>query len=228
MRGDVLVEAVDLERTYAGPPEVRALISATVTIREGDFVAVMGPSGSGKSTLLNILGLLDQPTGGRYRIQGTEAVSLSERERTRLRARMIGFVFQDSCLLDHRTAIENVELGLVYSAVHSHRRRERAIEVLDSVGLGRRATALAAQLSGGERQRVAIARALAPSPSLLLCDEPTGNLDSASADSVLALLQELNARGTTLIVITHNPEVATHAGRLLHIRDGVLFEGRLG
>lgn len=210
--------------TYPGPPPVPAFRPCDLTIQRGEFVAVVGPSGSGKSTFLNIAGLLDAPTEGRYLLDGIDTGSLGDSDRTALRGRRIGFVFQSFHLLPHRSALENVALAMLYNGVPRKERPGRAREALVRVGLGHRLTAVPSRLSGGERQRVAIARALVARPSLLLCDEPTGNLDSANADTVLALLDELHADGMTVLVITHDQEVAAHGGRTVAIRDGVLRE----
>lgn len=210
--------------TYPGPPPVTALRPCDLVIRRGEFVTVVGPSGSGKSTFLNIAGLLDAPTSGTYLLDGLDTGALKDGDRTALRGRRIGFVFQSFHLLPHRSALENVTLAMVYSGVPRKERRQRANEALVRVGLGHRVGSLPTTLSGGERQRVAIARALVARPSLLLCDEPTGNLDTANAQSVLALLAELHADGMTVLVITHDPEVAGRGSRTVTIRDGVLGE----
>ncbi|MFF7898421.1 MULTISPECIES: ATP-binding cassette domain-containing protein [unclassified Streptomyces] len=210
--------------TYPGPPPVTALRPCDLTVQQGEFVTVVGPSGSGKSTFLNIVGLLDFPTEGTYLLDGIDTGRLKDGARSALRGRRIGFVFQAFHLLPHRTALENVQLALVYQRVPRKERAARARETLAGVGLGHRVDALPTRLSGGERQRVAIARALAGRPSLLLCDEPTGNLDTSTAAQVLDLLEELNARGVTLVVITHDPAVAARGTRTLRIRDGVLTE----
>ncbi|MER5872263.1 ABC transporter ATP-binding protein [Streptomyces sp. NPDC002044] len=210
--------------TYPGPPPVPALTACDLAIRHGEFVTVVGPSGSGKSTFLNIVGLLDAPTEGRYLLDGIDTGSLGDHDRTALRGRRIGFVFQSFHLLPHRSALENVALAMLYNGVPRKERPARAREALVRVGLGHRLAAVPSRLSGGERQRVAIARALVARPSLLLCDEPTGNLDSANADTVLALLDELHTDGMTVLVITHDQEVAAHGGRTVAIRDGVLRE----
>ncbi|MGV9265194.1 ABC transporter ATP-binding protein [Kitasatospora sp. NPDC003701] len=214
--------------TYPGPPPVTALTPCDLAVAPGEYVTVTGPSGSGKSTFLNIAGLLDTPTTGRYLLDGIDTGPLRDGDRTALRGRRIGFVFQSFHLLAHRSAAENVALALLYTAARGRRaaaeRRERAHEALVRVGLGHRADAVATRLSGGERQRVAIARALVGRPALLLCDEPTGNLDTATAQSVLALLDDLHAQGLTVLLITHDPQVAARGRRTVTIRDGVLRE----
>lgn len=210
--------------TYSGPPPVQALRPTDLVIRRGEHVAITGPSGSGKSTLLNLLGLLDRPTQGKLEIDGIDLGHASERDRAAVRARHIGFVFQSFHLLPHRSAIENVMLALVYANVPRRRRYAEAISALGDVGLARKAHALPTQLSGGERQRVAIARALVNRPSLLLCDEPTGNLDTTSTEELTDLLGTLHRQGATLLVITHNPVVAARAQRQIRIRDGCLSE----
>lgn len=225
MRGaDSVLRFEGAARTYPGPPEVAALRPFDLTVARGEFVTVVGPSGSGKSTLLNVAGLLDRPTAGRYWLDGIDVASLPERSRTALRGHRIGLVFQAYHLLATRTVLENVMLAGVYQAVPHTVRRARATEALDRVGLGARAQALAGELSGGERQRVAIARAVVHRPSLLLCDEPTGNLDSVSAAAVLGLLAELHAQGMTLLLITHDRSVAATGQRCIAIHDGVLWD----
>jgi putative ABC transport system ATP-binding protein len=210
--------------TYPGPPPVQALKACELTVERGEYVTVVGPSGSGKSTFLNIAGLLDAPTEGRYLLDGIDTAALSDADRTGLRGRRIGFVFQSFHLLPHRSALENVMLAMVYNSGERRGRSERAREALERVGLGHRTDALPTRLSGGERQRVAIARALVARPSLLLCDEPTGNLDTATAEAILLLLDELHRDGMTLLVITHDPDVAARGQRTVTIRDGVLSE----
>ena len=204
--------------------ETQALNDVSLQIDAGEFVAVMGPSGCGKSTLLNILGCLDRPTAGTYLIDGIDAASLSDEQRASLRARRIGFVFQTFHLLSHRTALENVMLAEVYRGGEREGRAERAMASLDRVGMGKRRDFFPTKLSGGEQQRVAIARALLGSPRLLLCDEPTGNLDSVNTASLLKLFDGLAAQGLTLVVITHDEDVAAHARRLIRIVDGQLTE----
>jgi putative ABC transport system ATP-binding protein len=208
--------------TYPGPPPVPALRSADVTVAPGEYVTVVGPSGSGKSTFLNVAGLIDRPTRGTYELDGVDVGGLRERQRAALRGERIGFVFQAFHLLPYRSATENVALARLYAGVPRRHRTAAAVEALDRVGLAHRRDALPPALSGGERQRVAIARALAQRPSLLLCDEPTGNLDSATAGHLLGLLDDLHADGLTLVVITHDPQVAARGGRTFTIRDGVL------
>jgi putative ABC transport system ATP-binding protein len=213
-----------VELVYKGTPPVTALHPFDLAIGRGEYVTVIGPSGSGKSSFLNVAGLLDRPTKGIYRLDGIETGTLSERDRTALRGRRIGFVFQSFNLLAHRSAVENVMLSLLYTGVARKARRTRATETLHQVGLGHRLNSLTGRMSGGERQRVAIARALVNRPSLLLCDEPTGNLDSASAAAVLELIDGLRAEGFTVVVVTHDREVAARGDRSLVIRDGCLAE----
>jgi putative ABC transport system ATP-binding protein len=219
-----VIELRGLERTYPGPPPVRALRPADLVIETGDYVAVTGPSGSGKSTLLHLLGLLDTPSGGSYLLDGLDTSMLADKDRSALRGRRIGVVFQAFHLLPYRTAVENVLLAQLYNQTPRAARLQAAAVALEAVGLGHRMDALPVTLSGGECQRVAIARALVNSPALVLCDEPTGNLDSANALALMGLLDELNAAGYTIVVITHDPVVAGHARRAIAISDGVLTE----
>jgi putative ABC transport system ATP-binding protein len=221
---DPVVRLEEIAKTYPGVQPVEALRPCHLTVRQGDFVAVMGPSGSGKSTLLNLLGLLDVPTSGRYLLDGHDVAGLSEAARTGVRGQMVGFVFQASHLVAYRTAVENVELGMVYRGLPRQERRARALAAIQQVRLAHRVAALPATLSGGERQRLAIARAVAAWPRLLLCDEPTGNLDSQTAAGVLELLGEVNTEGHTVIVVTHDGRVAAGAKRLVSITDGVVAE----
>lgn len=209
-------------RTYPGPPPVPALHPCDLVIERGEMVTVAGPSGSGKSTFLNVAGLLDRPTEGRYELDGVDTGPLPDRDRTALRGRRIGFVFQSFHLLGNRSAEENVALAMLYHRVPAAVRLDRARDALDRVGLDHRRTALPRTMSGGERQRVAIARALVTRPSLLLCDEPTGALDSATAETVLDTLSGLRADGLTVVVITHDPVVAARGTRTIRIVDGVL------
>jgi putative ABC transport system ATP-binding protein len=212
-------------RRYPGPPEVVALDGVELTVTGGEYLAVVGPSGSGKSTLLNLLGLLDRPTSGVYELDGLDVAGFAERHRAAVRGSRIGFVFQAFHLLPHRTARENVMLAQVYSGTRRADRRATAQRCLIEVGLDHRMDALPTTLSGGECQRVAIARALANSPAILLCDEPTGNLDSRTARQILDLLDALHASGLTIVVITHAAAVADRAQRVVTIEDGRLREG---
>ena len=222
--GRPVLELRGLSRTYGSEPPVEALREVDLLVYPGDWLAVVGPSGSGKSTLLNILGCLDRPTAGAYLIDGIDVAGLSESERTAERARSIGFVFQAFHLLPHRTAVENVMLAEMYAGGERTGRRERAIAALERVGMAHRRDFLPTRLSGGEQQRVAIARALLGAPRLLLCDEPTGNLDSASTESLMLLFDALARQGLTLIVVTHDEGVAAHARRIVDIVDGRLNE----
>lgn len=219
-----VVELREVTRVYAGPPEVHALATSSVTIDEGDFVTIVGPSGSGKSTLLNILGLLDKPTAGTYTLRGQDVTLLTENDRARVRGTDIGFVFQSFHLLEQRTCLENVMLSDLYNGTSERESRSRALEALEAVGLGSFERRLPTELSGGQQQRVAIARALAANPAVLLCDEPTGNLDSVTATAILGLFDELNDAGRTVVLITHDAEVARHGNRTLHMLDGTLGE----
>jgi putative ABC transport system ATP-binding protein len=223
-----VIELRALARTYPGPPPVAALRPASLVISAGEYVAVTGPSGSGKSTLLHLLGLLDWPTAGSYLLDGADTSAMTDKQRCALRGSRIGFVFQSFHLLPHRTAVENVLLAELYNQTPRAGRLEAAVAALRAVGLGHRLDAPPTRLSGGEAQRVAIARALVNRPSLLLCDEPTGNLDSRNAAIVMDLLSQLNAAGFTVVVITHDPTVADRAGRTVSIRDGELSEGGHG
>jgi putative ABC transport system ATP-binding protein len=209
-------------RTFRTDPPVHALSGVDLTVGRGEYVGVVGPSGSGKSTLLNVLGLLDRPDDGSYVFEGTETCSLDDRERTALRGARIGFVFQSFHLMNYRTVEENVMLGGLYTGLSRRERRERAARVLDQVEMTHRRGFRPSRLSGGERQRVAIARALVGEPALLLCDEPTGNLDSVTTGTVLDLFDQLRANGTTLLVITHDDAVAGRADRRIVMHDGRL------
>jgi ABC-type lipoprotein export system ATPase subunit len=219
-----VVEVRGLSRTYGSDPPVQALRGVDLTIYAGEWMAIIGPSGSGKSTLLHILGCLDRPSAGVYMIDGINTNLLNDEERATLRARSIGFIFQTFHLLGHRTAIENVMLADVYAGGEREGRRERAKKSLERVGMGHRCDFLPTKLSGGEQQRVAIARALLGSPRLLLCDEPTGNLDTVNTESVLSLFEDLGEDGLTLVVITHDEDVAARAKRVVRIVDGTLNE----
>lgn len=218
---EATLELADVTKVHGGGEvAVEALRGVSFVVREGELVAIMGPSGSGKTTLLGILGCLDRPSTGSYRLAGQEVSRLDETRRARVRAQRIGFVFQAYNLLPRSTAFRNVELPLVYAGVSARERRRRALEALGEVGLGDRADHLPTQLSGGEQQRVAIARALVVHPSVVLIDEPTGNLDSSSAEEVLAILERVNRQGATMVIVTHAAEVAARASRVLRLADG--------
>jgi macrolide transport system ATP-binding/permease protein len=212
-----VLELNQVGRQFGSEPVVHALIDVDLRLEPGEWLAITGPSGAGKSTLLNILGCLDHPTSGEYLFEGINTASLSDEERAGLRSRRIGFVFQSYHLLAHRSVLENVMLAEVYREQSPAGRRERALAALERVGLGHRVDFLPTRLSGGEKQRVAIARALVGSPSLLLCDEPTGNLDSKSGAEILDLFESLNDQGLTLIIVTHDENVAKRAKRRVHI-----------
>jgi putative ABC transport system ATP-binding protein len=222
---EYVAEAVELSMVYGGATPVRALKSVSVGVRAGEHVALRGRSGSGKSTLLNLLGVLDTPTAGTVVVGGVDTHGLSDTQRSDLRAGLIGFVFQAFHLLPYRTALENVEIGLLHAGHRRADRRQLAAEALAAVGLTHKAAASPAVLSGGERQRVAIARALAPQPLLLLCDEPTGNLDSESTQLVMEALAGFQARGVALVTATHDDAVAGYAGRVVTLADGVMMGG---
>jgi putative ABC transport system ATP-binding protein len=210
-----------ISRTFmVGGQPVHALVEVDEQIAAGEHVAIMGPSGSGKSTLLNILGLLDRPSSGSYRLDDREVANLDEAELTQVRRHQIGFVFQFFHLISRLTALENVELPMIFAGIPRDERRKKASDLLRAVGLGERADHRPDQLSGGERQRVALARATVMGPGLLLADEPTGNLDTVSGQQVLKLLQEMNKNGLTLVVVTHDPDVARLADRVLILADG--------
>ncbi len=215
-----VLELDNVDKVYPGEPVVRALSGVTFVVRPGELVAVVGPSGSGKSTLLHVMGTLDRPSAGSVRITGVDAAELPDAELAALRARGIGFVFQQFYLAEHETVLENVADGLLYAGVPAAERRVRAQEALDRVGLAQRAGFRPPKLSGGERQRVAIARALVGRPAIVLADEPTGNLDSTASAAILELLEELNADGATIIVVTHNHEIAGRLPRQVAMRDG--------
>lgn len=219
-----VVELEGVSRTFAGSPPVEAVRHVDLTVAAGDYMAIVGPSGSGKSTLLHILGCLDRPTSGVYRLLGLDTGSLSDGLRTSLRGSEVGFVFQAFHLLPYRSVIENVMTGLIYNRTPRRLRRQRACDALERVGLGHRMDFTPRQLSGGERQRVAIARAIAGSPTLLLCDEPTGNLDSKTTASLLDLFDELRTGGLTLLIITHEEQVSRRAERRIEMVDGALAE----
>jgi len=223
-----LIEARDLTKTYTmGDQTVHALRGVSLDIEAGGFVAIMGASGSGKSTLMNILGCLDVPTSGHYRLAGEAVDGLAPDALASIRNRRIGFVFQQFNLLPRTSALENVELPMVYAGVKGPERRARALAALQRVGLGERAGHTQSELSGGQQQRVAIARALVNQPSLILADEPTGALDTATSEDIMKLLTDLNEQGMTVVLVTHEPDIATWARRKLVFRDGVMVEDSL-
>ena len=227
-QGDV-IRIEDLTRVYQmGEVQVRALDGISLSIAPGEFVAVMGPSGSGKSTFMNIVGCLDRPTSGRYSLDGVDVSRLNRDERAEIRNEKIGFVFQSFNLLARTSALENVELPLIYSSngQTSKRREEKARQCLETVGLAGREDHLPSQLSGGQQQRVAIARALINEPKLMLADEPTGNLDTKTSEEVMAVFQKLNEAGKTVVVITHEQDIAEFAKRVVMFRDGKVVEDR--
>ena len=224
MSGDVLIRALGLRRRYMmGKQPVDALAGVDLDVRRGEFVALVGPSGSGKSTLLNMLGGLDRPTGGEIWVDDLELGKASDKRLVRYRRERVGFIFQSFNLLATRTALENVEVPLMLAGVDRRTRRERALGLLERVGLGRRSGHKPNELSGGEQQRVAVARALAHDPMLLLADEPTGNLDSKTGAEILALLQDLvRQEGRSMVLVTHDGGVASHADRIVHLLDGAI------
>jgi putative ABC transport system ATP-binding protein len=225
---ETVLELRDVQQVYGeGEAAVHALRGIDLTVERGDYIAIMGPSGSGKSTLMNILGCLDIASGGVYELAGHNVAELSERELARVRNQEIGFVFQSFNLVNRMTALGNVELPLIYGGVTAKERRERAREALDSVGLSSRADHQPQELSGGQQQRVAIARALVTNPTMLLADEPTGNLDSTSTEDILSILDNLSAQGRTIVIITHEDNVGERAHRVVHVKDGVIVPGRV-
>jgi len=215
-----VLELEAVTKSYGSDPPVPALQGVSFGVSPGELVAILGPSGSGKSTLLHLMGTLERPSSGRVAVTGLDVEQLSDRELAAVRATRIGFVFQQFFLAEHSSALENVADGLLYAGVAADERRERATEALERVGLGDRLGARPTQLSGGERQRVAIARALVGRPAIVLADEPTGNLDSVTGHSIMALIDELNADGATIVVITHEHEIAARFARQISLRDG--------
>ena len=216
-----LIRLSDIKKYYQmGDMEVRALDGVSLDIHRGEYVAIMGPSGSGKSTMMNIIGCLDTPTSGTYHLNGKLASAMSDDELAGIRNEEIGFVFQTFNLLARTTALQNVELPLIYGGVHARDRRQQALKALENVGLGPRADHLPNQLSGGQRQRVAIARALVNNPSILLADEPTGALDTRTSVEIMNLFEELFQRGNTIILVTHEEDIARHAHRIIKLLDG--------
>lgn len=219
----IAIRLRDIKKIYKmGGQELAALNGINLDIKRGEFAALMGPSGSGKSTLMNILGCLDRPTVGSYELESKEVAHLSDDELAVMRNKHIGFVFQNFNLLSRISSLENVALPLVYAGVGASERRKRAQEVLEAVGLGDRAEHLPNELSGGQRQRVAIARALVNNPEIIMADEPTGNLDTKSTKEIMEIFQEMHGRGKTIILVTHEPEIAVCANRQLLVRDGVI------
>ncbi|KFN87949.1 methionine ABC transporter ATP-binding protein [Streptococcus equinus JB1] len=216
-----LIQLSNIVKSYRnGDQELNVLKGIDLTVYEGEFVAIMGPSGSGKSTLMNIIGLLDKPTSGDYSLNGTQVEELKEKQLAKVRNQEIGFVFQQFFLLSKLSALQNVELPLVYAGVNSSKRRQLAKQFLEKVELSERMKHLPSELSGGQKQRVAIARALVNNPSIILADEPTGALDTKTSDQIMQLLTELNREGKTIVMVTHEPEIADFATRKIVIRDG--------
>ena len=220
-----VIEINNLNKTYVtGDISLKALDDVSFVVKEGEFVAIMGPSGSGKSTMMNILGCLDHTTEGEYKLSGVSIEELDENQLAGIRNNKIGFVFQSFNLLPKLKAWENVALPLVYSGVHAHERKKRAVKALEGVGLGDRVDHKPNELSGGQRQRAALARALVTNPSIILADEPTGNLDSKSEEEVLEIFKGLNNKGVTIVMVTHEDNVATHCKRIIRFRDGKIIK----
>jgi len=225
---DPVIRLEKLNRRYRmGAGHIDALGSVDLTVDRGDYLAIMGPSGSGKSTLMNIIGCLDTPTGGSYWLNGKSVSAMNERQLARVRNTEIGFVFQTFNLLPRMTALANVEVPLIYAGVKRRERDRRATEALETVGLGERMLPRPSEMSGGQRQRVAIARALVTGPSIVLADEPTGNLDSGTGREIMTLFDRLHARGNTLIVVTHESHVARHARRVIYLSDGNIVKDEI-
>ena len=218
-----LIDLRNINKTYRnGDQELKVLKNINLTVEEGEFVAIMGPSGSGKSTLMNIIGMLDRPTTGEYFLGNEDVANLGDKKLAKVRNNQIGFVFQQFFLLSKLNALQNVELPLIYAGASQGSRRNLAKQYLEKVDLGTRMTHLPSELSGGQKQRVAIARALVNNPSIILADEPTGALDTKTGEQIMELLTELNAEGKTIIMVTHEPEIAAYAERQIVIRDGVI------
>src|ERR1700688_630144 len=227
--GPVVIDIENITKDYGmGEEIVRALRGISLQIRRNEYLAVMGPSGSGKSTLMNMLGCLDTPTSGRYEFNGRNVAEMDDDELAEIRNREIGFVFQTFNLLPRATSLRNVELPLIYAGMDSESREDRATQALTDVGLGDRIHHKPNELSGGQRQRVAIARALVNNPSIILADEPTGNLDSKTGEEIMALLEDLYSRGNTIILVTHERDIAAHARRTVHLRDGIIESDERG
>ncbi len=222
---DSIIQISDLGKTYImGTEKVHALQSITLNIKKNEYVALMGPSGSGKSTLMNLLGCLDTPTKGKYLLNGTDVSTMEDDELAEVRNKEIGFVFQTFNLLSRLTSLDNVALPLVYSGLNKTTRREKANAALTAVNLGDRVDHKPNELSGGQRQRVAIARALVNNPAIILADEPTGNLDTKTSIEIMAILEEIHKQGNTIILVTHEPDIAEHAHRIIRLRDGLVEE----
>jgi len=218
-----MLELENITKVYkAGQTEVPALRGISCRIESGEMVSIIGPSGSGKSTLMNIIGCLDKPTSGKYRLEGVEVDKLNDNQLAEIRNKKIGFVFQSFNLLSRTTALANVELPLIYSGASN--RRQRALQVLESVGLAHRVTHRPSELAGGEQQRVAIARALVSNPSLILADEPTGNLDTRTSQEIMSIFKKLNEQGMTIVLVTHEPDIAAYTQRTIKLRDGQIEE----
>ena len=227
--GPIVIDIENITKDYEmGEETVRALRGVSLQIHTNEYIAVMGPSGSGKSTLMNMLGCLDTPTSGRYEFNGKNVAEMDDDELAAIRNREIGFVFQTFNLLPRSTSLRNVELPLIYAGMDAEAREERATQALVDVGLGDRIHHKPNELSGGQRQRVAIARALVNKPSILLADEPTGNLDSKTGEEIMALLEDLYHRGNTIILVTHERDIAAHARRTVHLRDGLIESDEVG
>lgn len=223
-----MIEIIDLRKSYKLlTDDIEVLKGVNLKIEKGEYVAIMGPSGSGKSTLMNILGCLDRPTSGKYILNSNDVSTLNDNELARIRNKEIGFVFQAFNLLPRLSALENVELPLIYSGLKLSERKKRAKEALDRVGLSDRMHHKPNELSGGQRQRVAIARAIVTNPSVLMADEPTGNLDSKSSEEIMRIFQNLNDEGSTIVMVTHENDIANHTKRIVRIRDGVILRDTL-
>jgi putative ABC transport system ATP-binding protein len=219
-----MIDLRDISKIYyRGAEELQILKQISLTVQKGDFAAIIGPSGSGKSTLMNMIGLLDAPTSGSYTLDGVATEKMSDNQLAELRNQKLGFIFQQFNLLPRLTAIENVELPMIYAGYSQKQRRDQAMNMLKMLGMGERGHHKPSELSGGQQQRVAIARALALSPSIILADEPTGALDSKTGEEVLELIMKLNAQGNTIVLITHDPSIAEHANRVISLRDGEIL-----